>query len=93
MVHPMTNDTIENWTLSESADDFHRDQEIDLGDGWHACVYPLADGGSWGWELWEQWLHSDDDGENYPIDRGICLTEDIAKGYALGVAAHYGRTP
>jgi len=48
------------WVPTVGATDEYRDQEIDLGDGWHAIVWPKENG--WGWELWDRWLHDDDDG-------------------------------
>lgn len=93
---PMTNHTatpLPVWTTSESADAQAHDQEIDLGDGWHALVFPFGNGVNWGWELWDQWMHSDEDGEYYPCNNGVESSEVGAKAAALAAAHHYGRFP
>lgn len=90
----MTNHTENDiWTTSASADEFAHDQEIDLGDGWHALAYPFANGVNWGWELWDQWLHTDEYGETGLRENGIESSEDAAKSAALAAAAVYGRSP
>jgi len=46
------------WVPTEGATETERDQEIDLGDAWHAVVGP--DGDRWTWEVWDTWLHDDE---------------------------------
>lgn len=75
------------WVMSASADDEHHDQEVELANGWHACVSPSGD--EWVWHLADRWLHTDEDGDVAPIAEGTSPTEAGAKAAAVGIALHF----
>lgn len=74
----MTTNTEPTWVPTEGATETERDQEIDLGDGWHAILGQENEG--WSWELWSTWLHDD---ESNIMATGFSPWEGTAKWAAL----------
>ena len=70
------------WYPASSADKYHDDVEVDLGNGWWAGVTQGA--GVWHWTVSDHWLLDEDDSE---AANGVEATQDAAKAAALAAAS------
>jgi hypothetical protein len=70
-----------NWYPASSADNDHDDIEIDLGNGWWACV--VAPGNTWTWFVCDQWLADEFSGDYSVVHTGEAESQKAAMAAAL----------